>query len=504
MKKIDKSTQEAYLAKLKLIRDNAAENPFETNEEQKERVKRAKRDVRFFVEYYFSHYADCESADFQINLANRVARNKVCHELVRWGRGLAKSVWSDIIIPMWLYARGESLFCVVVGNNYTAAKTLLSDIQAEFEANERIKHDFGDQKFIGSWEDGNFQTKDGRFMGRALGMGQSPRGLRKGKQRPNYIVCDDLEDRETVKNPKRQDEIVRWIEKDLLPTMDGTTRRYLHPNNDFAPRTIQNRLETLHPKWHVDLVKAYDKLTYEPRWKSKYHKDYYRELEDEIGTIAAHEEYLHEAITQGKIFTNELFVFAKAPRIDHMKVLTGHWDPAYSGNNDYNAVKVWGLHGINFWHMKAFCKQCKMEDAVRFMYEYEKTLPKNVIIIWRVEAQFWNEPLKQAIARVRQEYNKWLNISIVDRSRQSKYPRLLSMHPYYQSERIYYNKNEEANPSMQEGIRQTKGIEPGYSTHDDGPDADEQAIDYLAQFVDYSTGDSSEVEMGGERRSNRM
>jgi hypothetical protein len=33
------------------------------------------------------------------------------------------------------------------------------------------------------------------------------------------------------------------------------------------------------------------------------------------------------------------------------------------------------------------------------------------------------------------------------------------------------------------GIQQLKGIEPGYKTHDDSPDADEQAITKLSTYV---------------------
>lgn len=500
----DKQAKERYLNNLKLIREGAAANPFETPDEKVKRIERCKKDVREFVRYYFSRYATAESADFQVRLANRVAKNKKCFELVRWGRGLAKSVWVDLIIPTWLWARGENIYMVIIGNNLDKAKLLLSDVQAEFEANPRLIHDFGEQKMNGSWENGSFKTRDGRFIGKALGMGQSPRGLRVGALRPNYLAADDLEDRETVKNPKRQDEIVEWILRDLIPVMDGSTRRYLHPNNDFAPRTIQNQLEKRNPTWHVDTVKAYDKSTHEPVWPEKYSAGYYKEVEQDIGIIAAHAEYLHEALVEGKIFTRELIQWAKPPRIDHFKIITGHWDVAYSGKNDYNAIKVWGLHGINFWQLKAFVRQCKMEDAIRFMYEYERTLPESIIIHWRVEKQFWNDPVQQAIEKIVAEQGRWLNISVVDRSRQHKYDRILSQHPYYQNGRIYYNDNEQASNDMQTGLAQLLAIEPGYSTHDDSPDADQQAIEFLAQFVNYGTGKDSGIETGGCFRNNKM
>lgn len=504
MRQVDKEAQARYLDRLRLIREGAAANPFESTAEQQARIERARRDVRFFVEYYLSHYATSQSADFQIKLANRVAKSQTCRELIRWGRGLAKSVWADTIIPLWLWVRGEDIYMVIVGNNYAKAVELLSDVQAEFEANPRLIHDFGEQQLRGSWESGNFSTRDRKFRGVALGMRESPRGLRKQARRPNYIVCDDLEDRETVNNERRQDAIVTWIESDLIPTMDGNIRRYLHPNNDFAPRTIQNELERRHPTWHVDTVKAYDKATYAPAWPQKYSPTYYRELEDDLGVLAVRAEYLHEPIIQGKIFKPDMIQWADPPKLNTHKIIVGHWDVAYSGNNDYNAIKVWGLNGINFWHIKAFCRQCKMEDAVRWMYDYEDTLPGTVVVHWRVEAQFWGDPVMQAIETVRAERGRWLNILVVDRSKSGKFDRILTMCPYYQNGRIYYSSKEYADNDMQAGLKQLYGIEPKYTGHDDGPDADQQAIEYLAHFVSYTRASGETLTTGESRRCQRL
>lgn len=500
----EKLARERYLEKVKFARTGSHVNPFETKEEQLAAIERAKKDVGFMVRRYLPHFATSECADFQINLATSVVRDKQCIILVRWGRGLAKSVWCNLIIPMWLWMRGEHVYLVIVGNNQDKAELLLADIQAEFEGNPQLIKDFGELKQNGSWEYANFRTSDGRFMGKAIGMGTSPRGLRIGALRPNLIVADDLEDKDTVKNPKRQDEVVQWIEGDLLPTMDGATQRYLHPNNDFAPRTIQNQLEKRHSDWKVDTVKAYDKLTYVPAWHQKYDNEYYRIREKKLGILAAHAEYLHEPHIEGKVFTDNLFQWAPPPRLNSFKILIGHWDVAYSGNNDYNSIPVWGLHGTDFWKMKSFCRQCKMEDAIRFMYDYEDTLPPSVMIHWRVEEQFWNDPVRQAIEAVRKERGRWLNIALVKRSSVKKFDRLMSMHPYYQNGRIYYNEKERYNSSFVESTSQLKGIEPGYHCHDDGPDSDQQAVEYLAEFVSYESGIREEdIEFGDKRRQNK-
>ncbi len=483
MKQQDKIAKQAYLDRIKLIREGAVLNPFETKEEQQARIARAKKDVGYFVEEYFKHIAPSASTDFHLELANYVAKNKTAKVLVRWGRGLAKSVWSDIFIPIWLWIRGETVYVVLIGNNEKKAKRLLGDVQAEFSANQKLIHDFGEQKIRGSWEDGDFITKDKRFIGQALGMGQSPRGLRIGGKRPNMIICDDLEDKDTVKNPKRQDEVVKWIERDLIPTMDGDTRRYLHPNNNPFPRSIQEELRIKHSKWKLHQVDAYDPVTKLPRWKTKYPEDYYKNLEEEIGTLAAEAEYNNVPHVEGKVFTDDMIHFAKAPRLNHFKVIAGHWDVAYSGNNDFNSIRVMGLKDYDFWHLRCFNKQCEMEVAIRWMYFIDYQMPPSVKIHWRVEKQFWNKPLEDALEKVADEYGYQLPISIVDTPKTKKYNRILTMHPYYQMGRVKYDEKLKSDSDTQVAIAHLKGIEPGYSTPDDAPDAEQQNIEYLTTFI---------------------
>ncbi len=487
MKIEDRKALEQYQKKLENIILHGSVNGFETVEQKAQQVERFRNDYAWFVENCFKHYATAKCSWFQIRLAKAVKKNKWLRRLVRWGRGLAKSIHCDTLIPLWLWINGEDIFMVIIANNEDKATILLSDIQAEFEANPVLIHYFGEQKLQGSWEKGDFQTKDGRFIGKALGMGQSPLGLRRGGKRPNYIVADDLEDKDTSRNPKRQDEIVLWIENDVLPLMDGEVMRFMSVNNDPWARSIQNQLEQKHPNWELDLVEAYDESTYAPAWPEKYDVNYYRKWEEDIGAIAARAQFNHKKHIAGKIFTDAMIQWAKAPALNHFTIITGFWDVAYSGNNDFNAVKVWGLHDRNFWQLKAFVRQCKMAEAIEFMYSYEESLPDTVVVHWRVESQFWNDPLRDALKVVEAKHHRGLNIIVVDRPRINKYDRILTMHPYYQNGRIYYDQREQSNNDMQVGIAQLKGIEPGYKTHDDSPDADEQALNILGKHIRVSS-----------------
>lgn len=488
--KADKIAQERYLAKIKFVKSAPDVDYNETKQEQKDRIFKARKDFAYFVEYYLSHYITdpetdkiIKSADFHIHIANKTKRDKRIKAILRWGRAQAKSVIVDVFIPLWLWISDDIRYMVIIGNTFDKAKILQSDLQAEFAANERLKHDFKEQKMFGTWEKGYFSTKNG-FVCKAIGMGQDVRGLRLKNVRPDYIIADDLEDKDTLRNPKKQDEIANWIKTSVLPTMDGATARFLMANNLFAPRMIQTVLEEEMPTLYVHRVDAYDKKTYKPRWTEKYTAEYWKIVEDEIGRISALAEYCNEPHTEGKIFKKEQIIWLKKyPKLNHFKAIVGHWDVAYSGKNDYNAVRIWGLYEGRFYYIKSFVRQTKMGEAVQWMCDVQKELPKSVTIHWQFESQFWNDAVIDTIYDVENNNNINLHLVKVDAPKTKKYDRILRLQPYYQNRKFFYPTKMKSDPDTQEGLEQLFKIEPGYRTHDDAPDADKQAIRKLEQFI---------------------
>ena len=488
MKAADKKALAAYKKRLQFVRSSGTVNPYETDHEKRARIERAKRDYKFCVEYYFPHYATSETADFQIKGAKLTKKNPTVKQFDEWGRGLAKSVHNDIIKPFWLWMQDQAHYMVLVTTSKDRASELLEDLRAEFESNPRIINDFGEQKNEGQWEKGFFITKGG-FIAKALGAGQSVRGLRVKDQRPDYIVIDDLETKELIANPKRQLKLAKWIERDLIPIMDGSIRRLMYACNRFAPVMIQTLLQDRHPKWKVHHVKAYNPVTYEPTWHQKYSPTYYREVEAEIGVLAARAEYNNEPHIEGTIFKEEDIQWKKLPKLNSFKVIVGHWDVAYAGTptSDYNAVRVWGLINKEFYYIDSFVRQSKMRAAAEWMADFQNNLPKTVIVHWRFESQFWNDEVERTIREVEDAWQLKLNIVKVDAPRTKKYDRILTLQPYYQNGRIYYNENKKSHKSTQEGLAQLYGIEPGYKSHDDAPDADQQAIQWLSSWIYTST-----------------
>lgn len=484
MKNIDKIAKERYLQKLAFARSAGSDFAFETKTQRKANIEECKKDFAKMIARYFPHYADASPAAFHLYWGKKVVSDPLFKGFAQWGRALAKSVINNIFIPFWLWLRGEPIYFVVIGNSQDKAEQLLEDLRAEFEANPRILADFGEQKQLGTWESGFFQTKGG-FIAQALGMGQSVRGLRVKNKRPTHINCDDLEDKEINKNPKRQHDVAQWILRDLIPTMDGPIRRFTYSNNRFAPVMIQTILQEIRPNWFVHEQAAYETGTYKPAWDSKYSADYFKIIEDEIGALAAQAEYNNKPHVEGKIFRDEQFQWCDLPRMNHFEIIVGHWDVAYAGNttSDYNAVVVSGLKERNFYLIDSFCKQSKMRDAVQWMCDYQKGLPATVQILWQYESQFWNDELQRVLDEVQKESGVNLRIIKKDLPKTRKYDRILKLQPYYQNSRIFYNKKVKAKNDIQIGLAQLKGIEPGYKSHDDWPDALECTVSELEQYV---------------------
>jgi hypothetical protein len=150
-------------------------NGYENEFEKTERIERAKRDYEFFVSYYFPHYAKNKCGKFQIQAANAVQQNKKLRALFEWARGHAKSTHFDLMIPLWLKIKNELNVMILVGKSEDNAKTLLGDLQAELQFNQRFIHDFGEQINHGKLGGWKIHHKDAKaFFPRR---GQSPRGL---------------------------------------------------------------------------------------------------------------------------------------------------------------------------------------------------------------------------------------------------------------------------------------------------------------------------------------
>lgn len=177
-----------------------------------------------FWQFFFPHFRQSEDgkvsegAPYQEEFCERI-QDLVIHgeggdELARaYPREHAKSVFATLNTPLWAVLSGHRRFPFVFSDTDTQAWGFLEDIRTEVETNDRLKAIYPEAC---EWQS-NPRTNRLIFGNGAIimaaGSGKSVRGARRGAQRPDFIVLDDIENDEEVENPKRRRRKMTWYNK---------------------------------------------------------------------------------------------------------------------------------------------------------------------------------------------------------------------------------------------------------------------------------------------------
>lgn len=477
--------QERWKQHCETVQAATAVNINETQAQRLARIRHLRTDYAAFVDYYFPHWTinpetgkATPCAPFHVSAANKILKDRNLKAAFQWHRGAAKSTNMDVFVPMWLMAQEhrEINVMVLVGKSEDNAKTLLGDIQAELQYNQRYIHDFGEQYNVGTWEEGEFVTRsEVAFFAR--GRGQSPRGLRYRSHRPDYVVIDDLDDDELVESPARVTKLFDWVRSALFGTLDGGRGRFIMVGNLIAKNSVL-------AKWcdiksvHVTKVNIYDSKG-GISWASKWTPQEVKDIENVVGYRAFQKEYMNNPIIEGAIFRNEWIRWGKRPAWSKFSELVLYIDPSFKGSikNDYKAAKLWGKAGTMLYHLRAFVRQSSVAEMVRWCYDlYEWTREQGISVRWYMEANFMQDTILDEFRREGELRSYQLPITGDKRKKPDKFQRVEAISPLWERGFVVYDETQKDDPDMLAGIDQTLAFEKGMRGHDDAPDADEGAI----------------------------
>lgn len=464
----------------------------ESPTQKDKRIKRLQKDYAAFCEYYFPHFLTLRdkttgevirtvhNAPFHNSAALKVKNTPNLKAVFKWPRGHAKSTHFDIFLPLWLMFQPKRLInvMVVVGKSEESAIGLLSDIQAELEFNQRIIADFGEQKAVGNWQEGQFVTQsDVAFFAR--GRGQSPRGLRYKEARPDYIVIDDLDDDELCRNEKRVKDLTDWVKEALFGALDVGRGRFIMVGNLISKNSVLANIADTKGVY-VSEIKAVDKDG-EPVWKEKWTKEEAEEAAAFMGYRSWQKEMMHNPIKDGTIFRHEWIRYKKVLPLHKYEMLVCYTDPSFKSTtaNDYKASRLWGKIGNELHLIDCYVRQDTVSGMVRWLYNlYESTRDK-VAIRFFMEANFMQDIILDEFTTEGNLRGYQLPILPDKRKKPEKIQRIEAISPLWERGFVFYNEALKDTPDMQVGIEQTLSLERGSRVHDDAPDADEGAIWYL-------------------------
>ena len=456
------------------------------------RIKRLQKDYAAFCEYYFPHFLTLRdkttgevirtvhNAPFHNSAALKVKNTPNLKAVFKWPRGHAKSTHFDIFLPLWLMFQPKRLInvMVVVGKSEESAIGLLSDIQAELEFNQRIIADFGEQKAVGNWQEGQFVTQsDVAFFAR--GRGQSPRGLRYKEARPDYIVIDDLDDDELCRNEKRVKDLTDWVKEALFGALDVGRGRFIMVGNLISKNSVLANIADTKGVY-VSEIKAVDKDG-EPVWKEKWTKEEAEEAAAFMGYRSWQKEMMHNPIKDGTIFRHDWIRYKKVLPLHKYEMLVCYTDPSFKSttSNDYKASRLWGKIGNELHLIDCYVRQDTVSGMVRWLYNLYESLPENVSVRFFMEANFMQDIILDEFTTEGNLRGYQLPILPDKRKKPEKIQRIEAISPLWERGFVFYNEALKDTSDMQVGIEQTLSLERGSRVHDDAPDADEGAIWYL-------------------------
>ncbi|MDR3140430.1 MAG: hypothetical protein LBU37_01680 [Tannerellaceae bacterium] len=478
---VEKDAFKRWQEQCRYVESMTANSRAETLTERMNNIHRAQNQYEYFCERYFPHYCKCRNGRFQNNAARYVRDHTNMKGAFMWPRGHAKSTHFTILIPLWLKFQSKPMIhvMVLVGKSEESANTLLGDLQAELQFNKLLERDFGVQYNSGSWQEGEFVTKDDTAFF-ARGRGQSPRGLRHRDKRPDYIVIDDLDDDELCRSESRVRQLTDWVKEALFGTLDGGRGRFIMVGNLIAKNSVLANISRI-SSVHLNRIDALDKDG-NPVWKEKWTKEEVEAQAEFMGYRAFQKEMMNNPITEGTVFKNDWIRFKKLPKLNKYDSIVAYCDPSFkgTGKNDYKAIKVWGKTGSELHNIFSFVRQCSVAEMVRWFYDLHERFPEHVVCDYYMEAGFIQDIILDEFTTEGNLRGYQLPIRPDKRKKPDKFARIEAISPLWERGFVYYNEDMNADKDMLAGIEQTLAFEKGSRVHDDAPDADEGAI-YILQ-----------------------
>lgn len=209
------------------------------------RVHRAEVDMLYFFYEYFSEAENPknpdnlvpspkvtieDAPDFHRKLSGILDsvsnRNRTARIAWAASRGHAKSAYLSNAFPVHEIAFRKRRMILIISETNAGSKKFIKWVAGQLKYNEKLRDDFGEALSphkVRNEKDSEeaFLTFTGIKM-EATSLGTQIRGFRNGAQRPDLILLDDLESRDSNNTAELRQKAKDWLNQDLMPAYDPT------------------------------------------------------------------------------------------------------------------------------------------------------------------------------------------------------------------------------------------------------------------------------------------
>lgn len=153
-------------------------------------------------------------------------RNKTARIAWAASRGHAKSAYLSNAFPVHEIAYRKRKMILIISETNNGSKKFIKWVANQLKHNQKLREDFGEllyERKVMNEKDSEdaFLTTSGAKM-EATSLGMQIRGFRNGSYRPDLILLDDLESRDSNNTPELRQKAKDWLNADLMPAYDPT------------------------------------------------------------------------------------------------------------------------------------------------------------------------------------------------------------------------------------------------------------------------------------------
>jgi len=160
-------------------------------------------------------------------------------------RGFAKTTFLKLLC-LWYILFSHKQFILIVGASEDLAVNTLSDI-CDLLNSPNIRKLFGNYQLRSEVDTQAlkvFYFRGRDIILRAIGAGTAVRGINRKNKRPDVIIMDDVQKRETSENKELSDQLLRWILGTLMKARSNEGCTYIYVGNMYPQNCILERLKS--------------------------------------------------------------------------------------------------------------------------------------------------------------------------------------------------------------------------------------------------------------------
>ena len=194
--------------------------------DKKIRTAITKESFSYFFHFYYAHYVKFATADFQKEIIRLLEINETDSLFVVSFRGSGKSTVITDTYPIWaILGKQQKKFVIIFCQTQAQAKQHMMNLRRELENNDLLKKDLGPfNEDSNEWGSQSIVFSNTNARITVASFEQSVRGLRHYEHRPDLIICDDVEDGDSIKTREGRNKTYQWLKGEVIPAGAQNTR----------------------------------------------------------------------------------------------------------------------------------------------------------------------------------------------------------------------------------------------------------------------------------------